>query len=93
MNQRIALWPNGRLNKFQTGPLGSTSAFFHVASRAGTNDILPIGFSARTFRDNMVKRQFAGSEFLAAVLASVFITSKDISTIELDLGSREPVVE
>ncbi len=41
----------------------------------------------------MVKRQFAGGILSTAVLTPVFVTSEDISAIQLDLASRQSVVK
>ena len=41
----------------------------------------------------MVKRQLAGRETFAAILAVVLIAGEDVPTVEFDLASRQPVVE
>ena len=55
VDKRIVFWLDRFLDKCQSCLLWSLSALFHVAFRAGTNNIFPDGFSAHTLRYNVVK--------------------------------------
>ncbi len=41
MDEWIVLWPDRLLDKRHTCQLGGSAALFHVAFRAGTNNIFP----------------------------------------------------
>ena len=93
VNKRIAFRLDGFLDKLQSSLLWRSASLFHVAFRAGTNDIFPSGFAAHTPRDNVVKRQLAGWMAFAAILTFISIASEDVSAIKFDLVSRQTVVK
>ena len=70
-----------------------SAAFFDVAGRAGADDVLPVCFAAHASRDHVVERQFTRRVALAAELADVLVAGEDIAAVELDLVSRQAVVE
>jgi len=84
---------DGLLDELHAGMFYGLAAFFDVAGRAGTNDVFPGCFAAQAARDYVVERQFAGREVLAAILAMVFVAGEDVPAVELDLVSRQTVVE
>ena len=84
---------DGLLDKGHSGLPGSSASFFHVAFCAGTNYIFPNRLASHTLRDNVVKRQLAGSLSFAAILTSAFIASEDVSPIKFHLVSGQTVVK
>ncbi len=86
-------WLEWLLDKLQSSLLWRSAALFHVAFRARTNNIFPSGFAAHTSGDNMVKRQLAGRIAPAAILAFIFVASKNVSAIKFYLASRQAVIK
>ena len=56
VDERVVSGPDGFLDELHGGVLGRSAAFFDVAGRTRTDDILPDGFSAQTPRDDVVER-------------------------------------
>ena len=89
----VVLWSDGHFDECHACLLWCSASFFDVALGAGTDNIIPEGLSAHTSWDNVVEREFAGPESLAAILAFVPIAGEDVSSIEFDVGSRQAVVK
>ena len=93
MQDRIAFGLDRLLNELHVGLLRRSPAFFGVTLSTRTDNIVPGIAAAECSRYDMVQRQFAGGELLAAILTSVAVTGKNIPAIEFDGLSRQPVVK
>jgi len=93
VDEGVVLWSDGHFDEGHACLLGGSASLLDVALGAGTDNIIPEGLSAHTSGDNVVEREFAGAESLAAILAFVPIARKDVSSIEFDVGSRQAVVK
>lgn len=93
VNEGIVLGLDWFLDERHAGLLWHTPTFLDVARGAGTHDVFPRGLAPQSPRDDVVERQLAGCEALAAILASVLIAGKDVPSIEFDLASWQTVVE
>ena len=78
----------GASQQLHVGLLQGTAAFFAVAVRAGTHQILPLVLSPVVTWDNVIHGQVPG--LTATVLASVAIPPEDLSLGELHPGARPP---
>jgi len=93
MDEGVVPGLHGLLYQLHARLMQALAAFPDVAGGTGTDNILPGSFAAHTPRDDVVERQFAGREMLAAVLASVPVAGENITAVEFDLGSGQAVVE
>ena len=93
VDEGIVLGLDRFLDERHAGLLRHASAFPDVARGAGTHDVFPRGLTTQGPRDDVVERQLAGREALAALLASVFVAGKDIPAIEFDFASGQAVVK
>ena len=93
MHQRVVLRPDRLVDYRHTRLLGGPASLPYVAARARADDILPLRFSARAPRHDVVERKLARGEALPAILAPVVIARKDIPPVELDGTLRKPVVD
>ncbi len=64
----------------------------NIAIEATTNDVFPRSRPAAAFRHHVVQTQPLGSIPAAAVLAYVIVAEKNITPIEFDRISRQPLV-
>jgi len=91
VDERIAFWLDRFLDKSQARLPWCATTFFDIAFRTGTNNILPNRFAAHTSWDDVVKGQLAGRIAFAAILTSIFVTSKDVPTVEFYIVSGQAV--
>ena len=75
------------------GLVGRAAALADVALEAGADDVLPRGRAALAARGDVVERQFAGGEALAAILTAVAIAGIDVAPVEFDILARQAVVD
>src|SRR5262245_21647956 len=71
VEHRAALGLLGLADEVHVGLLRSPTALPHVAGHAGADDVLPGAGAPLAARHDVVERQLAGGELLAAVLALV----------------------
>ena len=83
----------GLSKKRHPGLLGRSAGFFHIALSTGTDNIFPNRFSAHTPWYDMIQRQFTGRLALATILAFVFVSREDISSIKFHLAARQTVIK
>ena len=93
VNKRVVLRLYRFLNKSHAGYFRSAAAFSSVAAGTGTNNVIPGRFAAHSARNDMVERQLSGRETFATVLAAALVAGKDITTVKLDIGTRQTVVK
>jgi len=93
MHQRVVPGPDRLVDYRHTRLPGSSASLPYVAARARADDILPLRFSARAPRHDVVERKLARGEALPAILASVLVAGEDVAPIELHLGAGQAVVE
>ena len=55
IDERVTFWPDWFFDEFHSGFLGSPTAFFDVAFRAGANNVLPDGLASHAAGDDMIK--------------------------------------
>jgi len=83
----------GSLDEGQASLFWRSATLFDITFGAGADDICPARLSSHTSRNDVVERKLAGGLFFAAILAAVFVSCEDISSVELDIVSRQAVVE
>src|SRR5262249_732838 len=74
------------------GLLRSPTALPHVARDAGADDVLPGRSAPLAPRHDVVERQLARGELLAAELALVVVTREDVPPVDLHRLLGQPVV-
>ena len=93
MKHRIAFGFNRLLNQRHPSLGRGASALFGIAFSAGTDDIIPAIDAAEHPGDDVVERQLAGVELLAAVLAAVAVAGENIASVEFDGLLRKSIVK
>ena len=77
--QLPAGWPDRLFKQAHMRIAGRASAFFHIARRAGCNDVLPSRLATHSARNDMVERQMMTA---AAILALKAIAQKQVEARE-----------
>jgi len=93
MNHGIAFGSDRLGDEGHTRLLRGSAALLDVAPGTRTDYVLPFGLSAQASWYHVVQRQFGGWKFFPTVLASVSVPSEDVSSVELNRSSRQPVVK
>jgi len=80
-------------NEAHTGLFWGAVAFAGVAGDAGADDVFPCHFSALFAGDDVVEVELGAIEFVAAVLAGVFVAFVNVLTGEFDFAFGNAVVD
>ena len=80
------------LEQSHAGFVGIAASLANIAFQTGTNDVLPVCQSTPATRNDVIEAQLVSRKSVATVLAAIFVTQKDVPTVELNHVLGEVVV-